>query len=48
MTSAHYITKNSSRDLAKVVISDEARATKKKSFFLHIESVCFRDVFISI
>ena len=33
---AHYIGKNFSPDLAKVVISYEARATKKKNCFFHI------------
>ena len=31
--SAYYFGKNSSVDLAKVLISDEARATKKKNLF---------------
>ena len=48
LTYAHYMGKKSSLDLAKVVISDKARATKKKSFFSHIESFCFGDDFKNV
>ena len=36
--SGHYIGKRSSLDLAKVVTSNEARATNNQKFFSHNES----------
>ena len=50
LLSANYIEKNSSDDLAKVVICGGARATKKKKSFFssYIESFGFRDIFFLI